>query len=139
MNAAAHKDECPVAAGQVLKTLSNHATDFIAKPVKFKGTDNPRWLRAIHALLTRPTTREQLDEIAGCSNSPEVVRQLRSLFEGDGKKLLICERITFIDRDGRPCNPGVYALADAARKAIYAWLARRKREAVTIKQGELLC
>jgi hypothetical protein len=111
----------------------------LSKPAKFKGTDNPRWLRAIHALLTRPTPREQLDEIAGCANSPEVVRQLRALFEGNGKKLLVCERIKFIDRDGRPCEPGVYAFSDVARKAIYAWLARRKRDAVAAKSGELPC
>lgn len=44
---------------------------------KFTGTDNPRHFRAIHALLTRPQRREHLDAVAGCSNSPELVAELR--------------------------------------------------------------
>ena len=44
---------------------------------KFAGTDNPRHLRAIHALLTRPQRRKHLDDIAGCSNTPELIAELR--------------------------------------------------------------
>ena len=40
---------------------------------KFTGTDNPRHLRAIAAVLRRPMPREALDKEAGCSNAPELV------------------------------------------------------------------
>lgn len=43
----------------------------------FKGTDNPRHLRVIQALMTRPLTREQLDDVAGSNNGPELVAELR--------------------------------------------------------------
>lgn len=32
---AAHKNECPVAAGQVVKTLSKRAADFIARAARY--------------------------------------------------------------------------------------------------------
>ncbi len=34
----------------------------------FCGTDNPRYLRILAALLTRARTREEIDRIAGASN-----------------------------------------------------------------------
>ena len=43
---------------------------------EFTGTDNPRHLRAIAALLRRPLPRENLDTVAGCSNGPELVAEL---------------------------------------------------------------
>lgn len=75
---------------------------------EFTGTDNPRHLRAIHALLQRPRRREDVDAIAGCSNAPELIAELRR--RGLGKEHLPCERVDFIDRDGKPCRPGVYSL-----------------------------
>jgi hypothetical protein len=89
---------------------------------EFTGTDNPRHLRAIAALLTRPTPREQLDGVAGASNSPELVAELRR------RGLTVpCERIRFIDRDGCMCRPGVYSLTIADRRLIFAWLAKRQK------------
>ena len=44
---------------------------------EFTGTDNPRHLRALTALLRRPVSREQLDSIAGCSNGPALISDLR--------------------------------------------------------------
>jgi len=44
---------------------------------KFAGTNNPRELHAIHALLTRPQPREHLDRAIGCSNAPDLVSRLR--------------------------------------------------------------
>jgi len=86
------------------------------------GTDNPRQLRAIDALLRRPTTREQLDAITGASNSPEVVAELRR------RGLAIpCERITFIDRDEKICHPGVYDFTSTDRRKVYRWFAQRKQ------------
>jgi hypothetical protein len=90
---------------------------------EFTGTDNPRHLRALAALLRRPLQREQLDSIAGCSNGPELIAELRR--RGLGDDHLPCERIKFIDRDGSLCRPGVYSLTEKGRRMVYAWLARR--------------
>jgi len=32
---AAHKNECPVAAGQVAKTITNHTADFISAAARY--------------------------------------------------------------------------------------------------------
>ena len=86
----------------------------------FTGTDNPRHLRVIQALLARPRRREDVDGIAGCSNAPELIAELRR------RGLDVpCERITFIDRDGYQCRPGIYALIASDRRKIYAWQAKR--------------
>ena len=95
------------------------------KQRKFTGTDNPRHLRFLAVLLRRPVSREELDRIAGCSNGPELVAELRR--RGLGKEHLPCERISFIDRDGYPCRPGVYSLTIAGRRMIYAWMAKRQK------------
>lgn len=96
-------------------------------PDHFKGTDNPRELRVIAAILVRPRRREDVDSIAGASNGPELVANLRRL----GLETP-CERIHFIDRDGRPCRPGIYSFTAADRRKYYAWVAKRK----TIKEGK---
>lgn len=90
---------------------------------KFTGTDNPRHLRVMHAMLRRPRRREDIDCIAGCSNGPELIAELRR------RGLDVpCERIKFIDRDGYPCRPGVYSLTSSDRRKIYTWLSKcRKR------------
>jgi len=87
---------------------------------KFIGTDNPRHLRAITALLRRPISRQELDSVAGASNSPELVAELRR--RGLDAP---CERIDFIDRDGNKCRPGVYSFTTYDRRVIHAWLATR--------------
>ena len=87
---------------------------------KFTGTDNPRHLRAIAALLRRPMPRESLDKEAGCSNGPELVAELRR------RGLEVpCKRINFVDRDGFICRPGVYLLTDGDRRKLHQWQARR--------------
>lgn len=97
------------------KTLTKHTADFT-------GTDNPRHLRAIAALLRRPMPRESLDHEAGCSNTPELVAELRR------RGLAVpCERISFIDRDGYKCRPGVYTLTTADRRKVYQWQAKRRQ------------
>ena len=96
---------------------------------KFTGTDNPRHLRALAVLLRRPVPREQLDSIAGCSNGPELVAELRR--RGLGDDHLYCERIKFIDRDGNACRPGVYSLTEKGRRMVYAWLANRDEKGPT--------
>lgn len=90
---------------------------------KFTGTTNPRELRAIAALLRRPISRQELDSVAGCSNSPELVAGLRR------RGLTApCERINFIDRDGFKCRPGVYHFTPSDCRAVYAWMAARERK-----------
>ena len=101
------------------KTLNN-AADFIAKPARFTGTDNPRHLRVIQALKTRPITREQLDDIAGCSNGPELVAELRRR----GLEIL-CTRTKKKDRDMFDCYPGVYHLTQRDIRWIGIWVRTR--------------
>lgn len=91
-----------------------------ANSAKFTGTENPRHLRAITALLRRPLPRKDLDSIAGCSNGPELVAELRRR----GLELP-CERINFVDRDGFICRPGVYFLTATDRRKVRQWQARR--------------
>ena len=89
---------------------------------KFTGTDNPRHLRALAVLLRRPITRKELDSVAGCSNGPELVAELRR------RGLPIeCERVESFDRDGRPCRPGVYTLSSKGRRMFWAWKATAKK------------
>lgn len=95
---------------------------------KFTGTDNPRHLRVISALLRRPISREELDSVAGASNGPELVAELRR--RGLDAP---CERISLIDRDGQPCRPGVYSFTTRDRRLIHAWMAQRIRQKVAVK------
>jgi len=85
------------------------------------STDNPRHLRVIAAALRRSLPREQVDREAGCSNGPELIAELRRR----GLEFP-CVRIEAIDRDGRPCKPGVYNLTSKDRRIIYRWLRNRK-------------
>lgn len=91
----------------------------------FPGTSNPRQLRVLSALRKRPLHRCEVDDIAGCSNGPELVAALRE------KGLeLPCERIQFIDRDGRLCRPGVYSLTEADKGKLSRWLTKRRATVV---------
>ena len=85
------------------------------------STDNPRHLRAIRLLMIRPVKREELDRVAGCSNSPELVAELRR------RGLEIpCTRVSCLDRDGRECRPGIYHLTEKDRRIIHRWLRTRR-------------
>lgn len=65
--------------------------------------------------------------MAGCSNGPDLVAELRS--RGlPMEDCLVCERIKFIDRDGNICRPGVYSLTEKGRHLVRVWLARRQRQ-----------
>ena len=88
----------------------------------FCGTDNPRHLRVIQALTVRPIPREELDRIAGCSNGPDLVAELRR------RDLdMPCTRTKKIDRDMFECFPGVYHFTQSDRRRLAAW--KRKRAA----------
>ncbi len=87
----------------------------------FTGTTNPRHLRTIQALMTRPVTREHLDQIAGCSNGPELIAELRR------RGLEVpCARTKKKDRDLFDCWPGVYHFTLKDRRRVNRWLAGRK-------------
>jgi len=95
---------------------------------KFAGTSNPRHLRVITVLMRRPLHRQELDSVAGCSNGPGLVLALRNLGL-DKDKHLTCTRVPFIDRDGKPCRPGVYDLTPAGKRLIWAWHASMRKGA----------
>jgi hypothetical protein len=96
--------------------------DTIPAQRKFTGTQNPRHLRAINALLIRPRPREELDRVAGCSNGPELVAELRR------RGLDVpCERVECIDRDGLPVKRGIYHFTQRDRFLIHRWLSKRDR------------
>jgi hypothetical protein len=83
----------------------------------FTGVSSPRQWRAIRELLSRSLPRLELDLVAGCSNGPALVAELRA------KGLeLPCHRIDFIDRDGRQCRPGVYSLTKADERKVRRWI-----------------
>lgn len=100
-------------AGDRAEKPANHST-------RFDGTENPRHLRALGALMKGPQPRQTLDRIAGCSNAPDLVAELRR--RGLDAP---CTRIEALDRDGQPCRPGVYSLTPADRRKLNHWLSRR--------------
>ena len=75
-----------------------------------------RHLRAINGLWRGPIMREALDRLAGCSNSPELVRQLRQM----GLKI-ICQKVPVIDRDGKVCKAGRYEFAPEDIVILRTW------------------
>jgi len=88
----------------------------------FLGTENPRHLRALNALLRRPIPREQLDREAGCSNGPDLIAELRQ------RGLSIpCDRAPTFDRDGREVQRGIYHLTSTDRRKLREWLAVRRQ------------
>jgi hypothetical protein len=93
--------------------------------VGFAGTDNPRHLRALQALLDRSLSREEIDRIVGCSNGPDLIADLRGL--GLGKVGLPCRLETGRDRDGRPTRYGIYYLSDLGRRVVGDWLRKNLR------------
>ena len=65
-------------------------------------------------MLRRPISRQELDSVAGCANGPALVSDLR-----DRGLTIDCDRIHFIDRDGKDCRPGVYHLSESDRRKIH--------------------
>jgi hypothetical protein len=92
-----------------------------SKPAaSFLGTENPRHLRVIQAVTVRPVPREELDRVAGCSNGPALVADLRDLGLD-----MPCTRTKKLDRDLFPCWPGVYHLTERDRRKLNAWKRQR--------------
>lgn len=76
----------------------------------------PRQRRALDALWHGPLMREALDRAAGCSNGPQLVKDLI-----DKGVAIQCELIDSYDRDGRPCKPGRYSLTCEGRETMRIW------------------
>ncbi len=82
-----------------------------------KMRNNPRWIRAINILFRGEIERTKLDDAIGCTNSPEVIRQLRKRgFQCP------CRRCAGIDRDGRKCTYGIYYFTESDRELATEWL-----------------
>ncbi|HKT98053.1 MAG TPA: hypothetical protein VJS30_16235 [Paraburkholderia sp.] len=91
---------------------------------EFSGTSNKRHLRVLQALMRRPMPREEVDRVAGASNGPDLIFDLR------GKGLEIpCVKVPCIDRDGLEVERGVYSTSGADRRKIARWLAKRRKGA----------
>lgn len=88
----------------------------------FLGTANLRHLRVLQAVTVRPIPREHLDQVAGCSNGPELVAELRRR----GLEMP-CTRTKKKDRDLFDCWPGVYHLTPKDRLKLNAWKRTRAR------------
>jgi hypothetical protein len=99
---------------------------------KFTGTLNKRHLRTLAALLLRPRPREELDRVAGCSNGPELVAELRRRGLS-----LPCEKTPCIDRDGFEVRRGIYYATEADKADVQAWLRRRDADRRKPYQGTL--
>ena len=110
-------------SGELAQVVSQHGSSDEANgkaAARFLGTDNPRHMRVIQALMTRPLPREQLDRVAGCSNAPDIVAELRRR----GLKAP-CTRTKKQDRDGFDVLPGVYHLTQGDRRRVSAWKRER--------------
>lgn len=93
-------------------------------PAAFLGTDNPRYLRILAALLTRARTREDIDRIAGASNGPAAIAELRALGL-PRPECLPCERTPCYDRDGQEVQRGIYWLTPVGRRRVQSWMRTR--------------
>ena len=82
-----------------------------------KNNLNPRQIRTLRALMNNPQMRENLDAIAGCSNSPELIASIRRM----GLEIP-CERVERFDRDGNACWPGLYRLTPKDKAIVRDWL-----------------
>lgn len=82
------------------------------------AVSNPREVRLLMALLQRSLSREALDRVVGCSNSPDHVMKLRRQHNLD----LPCKRVAGTDRDGNPVRCGWYSTTPKDRTTIRALL-----------------
>jgi hypothetical protein len=99
---------------QPARELTTNTADFNG----FAGTDNPRHLRVIQALLSSPRPREELDSIAGCSNAPELVAELRR--RGLDTP---CSRRRKVDRDRCDVLTGTYFFTQDDSRKVNDWKA----------------
>jgi hypothetical protein len=88
----------------------------------FLGISSPRQLRVATALMTTPRSRKAIDSIAGCSNGPDVILNLRK------KGLTIpCDNVSYVDGDGHAVTHGVYSFTLDDKRKVGHWLAQQTR------------
>lgn len=83
----------------------------------------PRQSRLLEALLQASDwiSRESVDRIAGASNGPQIVLEVRRKVTGhDGIEM---RKADATDRDGKACKPGRYRLSTQGRQRAMEWLA----------------
>ena len=115
------KSQSPLFAELALGADNQDSTP--TKLPKFSGTENPRHLRVITALLMSPRKREDVDRIAGASNGPELIAELRR------RGLAVrCKRTPGVDRDGYPVKFGVYLFDDEDKHKVSVWLRQRAKK-----------
>ncbi len=92
----------------------------MAKSTTRKPKLTARQNRVLQALLARLgwIWREEIDQIAGASNGPEIIRQLRHHYGIE----IDMVKVEKIDRDGRPCKPGKYKITVRGIEAASAYL-----------------
>jgi hypothetical protein len=79
-----------------------------------------RQMRVIAALVQANdwVSRESIDRIAGASNGPQIILELRrKVTSWDGIEMA---RQDALDRDGRSCKPGRYRLTPIGRQRVEA-------------------
>lgn len=107
-----------VASRRVDVGVRRAAGDVVAAP-RACGPDvlvSPRLSRLLSLLLSREWVwREEVDRLAGVSNGPELVRQLRGIL---GRGAVEMQRVRLLDRDGRVCRPGRYKLTALGREVL---------------------
>ena len=74
-----------------------------------------RQKRAIRLLRSGPVMRRDLDRLAGCSNGPDLIFQLRQMKLG-----IFCKRVSVLDRDGKFRKSGRYEFAPGALDTLQA-------------------
>lgn len=100
------------AAAKATTSAPNSANS--KRPVRF--TERQKRLLAALWKSKGWIAREDVDRIAGASNGPQVISELRERLAGrDGIDM---ERVEVIDRDGKPCRPGRYQLTQQGRERI---------------------
>lgn len=76
----------------------------------------PRQSRVLEALLMSESwiSRESVDRIAGASNGPQIILELRRKVTGhEGIEM---QKSDATDRDGKACKPGCYRLTSMGRQ-----------------------
>jgi len=73
---------------------------------------SPRLVRLLTALLRNPVWRIDADKIAGTTNAPHYIQELRGIL---GYEAIDTERVPVVNRDGNTSYVGKYHLLESSR------------------------
>jgi len=73
---------------------------------------SPRLVRLLAALLRNPVWRIDADKIAGTTNAPHYIQELRRIL---GYEAIDTERVPVVNRDGDTSYVGKYHLLESSR------------------------